>query len=355
MAISYLYEGARRANARTRALVSHYGFDPVEASRVYFLCAVARCIGLLTSRDRADFERGERLIQVNALVLDNLFPNDPLITGELSSARVDSGAAEAVNRFLQRRQGDGAHRSRIGAEVPPGKLWRSLENRPALRPGWGSVEPFALSSARIRETCQPPPAVGSPEHLADLERVRATSGDIDHEGLAIALRWACSVGSEAPAGQWQTLLESELGKTGDYEDALFVLSVAEIAMFNAGIACWKTKFDYWYPRPSNMDAKIDLHIHLPNFPSFTSGHSSFSWSAVTAVCHYRPELRDDLSALAAEASWSRVLAGVHYPFDCDAGMSTGQTVGEATAARLPNLQCIVELATNPSTASSTRS
>ena len=56
------------------------------------------------------------------------------------------------------------------------------------------------------------------------------------------------------------------------------------AMADAAIGCWDAKYAYFNPRPSQLDPSIKTVIGLPNFPSFTSGHSTFSAAAAVAFC-----------------------------------------------------------------------
>lgn len=51
------------------------------------------------------------------------------------------------------------------------------------------------------------------------------------------------------------------------------------AMGDAAISCWDTKYYYFYPRPSQANPDIRSTFMTPNFPSYTSGHSTFSGAA----------------------------------------------------------------------------
>jgi hypothetical protein len=75
---------------------------------------------------------------------------------------------------------------------------------------------------------------------------------------------------------------------------------------------------------------------LPNFPAYTSGHSTFSWAAATILGHLFPESRDNLNNMAEEASISRVYGGIHYPIDCSAGKQSGIQIGNFAIARAVN-------------------
>jgi hypothetical protein len=63
---------------------------------------------------------------------------------------------------------------------------------------------------------------------------------------------------------------------GNELTAARVLAYMDMAVMNAGVACWHAKFAYWLLRPSRADPGISLAVGLPNFPAYTSGHSAFS-------------------------------------------------------------------------------
>ena len=67
---------------------------------------------------------------------------------------------------------------------------------------------------------------------------------------------------------------------------------------------------------------------MPNFPSYMSGHSSFSGAASTILGHIFPSNNAEFAGQAEEASLSRLYGGIHYKMDCDAGISTGNKIGK---------------------------
>ena len=68
-------------------------------------------------------------------------------------------------------------------------------------------------------------------------------------------------------------------------------------------------------------------LSLPNFPSYTSGHSSFSAAAATVLGHIFPADKARADAWAEEAALSRIYAGIHYRFDSEVGITQGRAVG----------------------------
>ena len=105
------------------------------------------------------------------------------------------------------------------------------------------------------------------------------------------------------------------------------MALLNIALMDAAIACWDTKFFYFNPRPSQVDSRIKTVTGLPNFPSYTSGHSTFSGAAATVLGHLIPAKAAEFTAMAKEASLSRLYGGIHYRSDCEQGLICGQRVG----------------------------
>jgi hypothetical protein len=105
------------------------------------------------------------------------------------------------------------------------------------------------------------------------------------------------------------------------------------ATMDAGICCWKAKYDYWYLRPIQADPTIKTAFPTPNFPSYTSGHSDFSAAAGGVLSYIFPKENSELQAKDQQASMSRLYAGIHYRFDCDQGVKVGSAVAQHAIQR----------------------
>jgi membrane-associated phospholipid phosphatase len=104
-------------------------------------------------------------------------------------------------------------------------------------------------------------------------------------------------------------------------------------MMDAAISCWYTKTYYYFPRPSQADPSIKTLTGVPNFPAFSSGHSTFSAAAATVLGYLFPSDAAKFSAMASEASMSRLMGGIHYRMDCEFGLKYGKLVGDKAVAR----------------------
>ncbi|HEY5906792.1 MAG TPA: phosphatase PAP2 family protein, partial [Vicinamibacteria bacterium] len=107
-------------------------------------------------------------------------------------------------------------------------------------------------------------------------------------------------------------------------------ALLNMSMHDAGVACWETKFFYFNPRPSQLDPSIKTPMGVPNFPSYTSGHSTFSASAAAVLSYLFPTGATEFEAMASEAAISRLYGGIHYRSDIEIGNAHGQRIGGYT-------------------------
>ncbi|HEY0612458.1 MAG TPA: phosphatase PAP2 family protein [Chitinophaga sp.] len=208
--------------------------------------------------------------------------------------------------------------------------WKSMETpaRPPLLPFYGNVKMWMLT-AEQRDSLRPspPPTIGSPVFNTALEELRGYTAHPTAEQQRIATYWADGTGTYTPAGRWNEIACGFISqrKLSKLKTAR-ALSLLNIALCDAGICSWDAAFYYSYPRPSQIDANIKINS-LPNFPSYTSSHSTFSGAAATVLGYLFPQEAERFNAMAAEASLSRIYAGMHYRFDCEAGLQCGKNIG----------------------------
>jgi membrane-associated phospholipid phosphatase len=112
-----------------------------------------------------------------------------------------------------------------------------------------------------------------------------------------------------------------------------VLAALNIALADAGIACWDAKYAYWYIRPPQLDPELKPLFPPPNHPSYPAAHGCLSTAAATVLAGAFPRDRDRMLALGKEAAEARVWAGIHYRFDIDAGQELGRKVGQRALER----------------------
>ncbi|MGH8570138.1 MAG: vanadium-dependent haloperoxidase, partial [Gammaproteobacteria bacterium] len=325
-------------NRTARNLVSRYQEVPPRAARGYALLSVAQLKVLSALRDRrpGEVSRLERsaIAGASSTVLAALFPAaadamDKQVRSQLPTldAIGEGNAGEATRAYnLGREVGqrvmsyaatDGADRVWDGA-IPIGDgYWRSsvVPPVPPMLPLWGQVRPWFL---RAGEELRPqaPPVFGSAEFLHALADVRRISDTRTDEQLRVARFWADGPGTATPPGHWNEIAATLIAEHPLTEfRAAWILALLNMVLMDASISCWDAKYAFWLLRPSQADPRITTPVGLPNFPSYTSGHATFSGAAAEILGGLFPAQRHSLTAMAEEAARSRLYAGIHYRFD----------------------------------------
>jgi hypothetical protein len=210
--------------------------------------------------------------------------------------------------------------------------WKSLETpaRPPMLPFFGGVKTWLFDAANLVSIRPSAPfKVGTAEFQQQLEEVKREASGNDREKLRIAHYWADGTGTYTPPGHWNSIAFDRIyaAKYSEVRTAR-AFALLNMAMMDAAIACWDAKTHYYFPRPSQIDHSIKTLTGVPNFPAYTSGHSTFSWSAATILGHIFPEAKSELERMANEASLSRLYGGIHYRMDCEAGATCGKIIGQ---------------------------
>ncbi len=213
--------------------------------------------------------------------------------------------------------------------------WVSQETplRPPMLPNYGAVQTWNFDKATLAQIRPPIPyIVGSAEWQKDFDELDKINKSQTREQARIANYWADGAGSYTPPGHWH-----RAGANAAHEARFSEVRIARTlallgtAEMDAGIACWETKFYYYTPRPQQFGLKTS--VGLPNFPSYTSGHSTFSAAAATVLGYIFPDQADKFNAQAQEASVSRIYGLIHYRVDCEMGLKHGKVIGDYAIAR----------------------
>ncbi len=217
------------------------------------------------------------------------------------------------------------------------QLWTSLDlpARPPMLPFYGRVKTWNFDEAtKIAIRPAAPPVVTSDEFKKNMDELHGYVDSRTRDQFRIAAYWADGVGTYTPPGHWNKRAADLIyeSKFNEIRSAR-AMALMNTAIADAGVSCWDIKFYYLLPRPTEMDSKITTCTGIPNFPSFPSGHSTFSGAAADVLTYLFPAHADDLQALAQEASNSRVYGCIHYRFDCSVGLEVGKKVGDFAVTR----------------------
>ncbi len=300
--------------------------------------------------------------QASYVILLAMFPGEgPFLTEKLAEAKnarlwagmnvgsdVSAGAslgAAVAAKVMARAKADGmsasndqsivpnliAHSKSLGFVNP----WASQEipARPPMLPNYGAVKTWNFDRATM-ESIRPaiPYLEGSSEFKKDLAELEEINKNQTRNQAAIANYWADGPGSYTPPGHWHRYA-CAAGVEAKYSEVRMARMLAYVgtALMDAGIACWDTKYFYYSPRPQQFGLKTS--VGLPNFPSYTSGHSTFSYAAATVLGSFFPSKVNLFNGYAQEASDSRVYGLIHFRVDCSMGGTHGKVIGDYAVKR----------------------
>ncbi|HEX2780082.1 MAG TPA: vanadium-dependent haloperoxidase [Gemmatimonadaceae bacterium] len=340
-------------------VATHPAFSPIIAGRLYALYSVGQ-YGAVVAADEAQASGGGgralyearrgAIAGASAAILAAFFPDAATM---LDDQLASDGAAGpggthphftrgvAIGREMAARISDRAAHDGFSLR------WNGLQPPDPLGGGWvgngaapagfqyPAMRPWYLTS-QDQFRPPPPPARGSADFLADLGAVRvATTGRTPADSL-MANFWNFTNGTITPLGYWDERAAEYVAAAGlDEREAAHVFALVNSTAADATIGCWEAKYHYMLIRPSRADATIRLvggvpgfPYNLPNHPSYPSGHSCVSASAARVIEHFFPASTATLEAMVAEAGRSRVVGGIHYPFDISAGQALGRAVAD---------------------------
>jgi hypothetical protein len=324
---------------------------------------------------------------------------------KLDGILLGSKAAAAI---LRQRMKDGSQLAepRVGVDFfpsnQPGK-WRQdpISHHPlALGAYWGQVKPFVMKSAP-QFRAPTPPAIDSPEYAAAFEEAKSLGGD----GLATATMrtaeeteigtyWAYDGTPSlcAPPRLYNQVtmdIADQMGTASNPIELARLLALTNVAMADACIAIWESKYFYQYWRPVTAIREAEAgtgptgagdnnpattgdpnftplgapasNLNGPNFtppfPSYPSGHGGFGgalfetlrkfyrtdriaftfvsdeFNGVThdntgTVRPLMPRSFSSLSQAEEENGQSRIYLGIHWSFDKTEAIAQGRRVAD---------------------------
>lgn len=340
------------------------------------------------------------------LIFDTVLIDD--LNAIKASIAKDAGIAlgrRAAQNIIDIRRNDGSELSepyvepiyQISQDV--GK-WRKdplNPDQPILGSTWGNVRPFTLTSSTQFRASQPP-ALNSPEYTKAYNEAKQLGGDgvitptsrtLDQSVSGIFWAYDGTPSLCAPTRLYnQIALQLGLAKGLDMPDLARLLAIANVAMMDAGISSWESKYFYSFWRPvtgiresdagtgpsglgdENSATQGDINFtprgapasnlagkdFTPPFPAYPSGHATFGgalfevmrqffgtdkipftfvsdeFNGITTDSHgnIRPLLPrsfNTLSEAEEENGQSRIYLGIHWSFDKTSGVTMGNQIG----------------------------
>jgi hypothetical protein len=306
---------------------------------------------------------------------------------------------KAAKAIIQKRKNDGSElpEPRIGVDffpsTDPGK-WQPdpiSGLKVALGGNWSKVKPFVMTSAD-QFRAPKPPGLTDNAYTKAYEDVKLIGGDPAHSTgtnrteseTFVAKFWSYD---GTPSLCAPPRLYNQIARTVALKQKMLDIveisrffALINVAMADAGISAWESKYTYQYWRPvtgiragdtdGNPSTFRDANwyplgaqatnTHGPNFtppfPAYPSGHATFGgalfeimrkfWPDNTQFTfvsdeyngknrdvngHVRPRspvVFKSFSEAEFDNAKSRIFMGVHWQFDADAGIQQGNQVGD---------------------------
>jgi acid phosphatase (class A) len=186
---------------------------------------------------------------------------------------------------------------------------------PLASPDRGTAR-AAASSIHLTQLLPDPYPTGSAEARAELEQMLAIQAERTPARVALAradadasvFRFADALGSPA------AFVPERLPRVA----ALF----AEV-LNDEGVVVGEAKDRFDRSRPCRVEPRLTPVLACPPNASYPSGHAAFGFAAALVLADMLPEKRAAILERARVFAQSRVVAGVHYPSDIEAGRVAG--------------------------------
>src|SRR5438105_8496314 len=145
-----------------------------------------------------------------------------------------------------------------------------------IEPNAGNWRTWVISSGRDYRV---PPPPGPNETQAELRAL----ADLISDNGAQAQQQIAFWDAGSPAYRWIDLLNARTlaGVTTTTNGRTGVYTYVALAMHDATIATWESKYAYNRQRPSERDYKLPTALPVPNSPSYPSEHAENSYLSVT--------------------------------------------------------------------------
>lgn len=231
---------------------------------------------------------------------------------------------------------------------------------------WGNARTFAIDESD--KICRPPlqysASPTSELYAQALEVYAQNTPTLSYEAEWVGEFWSDDLVNLtfSPGPRWLAIGDQALkAEESNLEIAIFMTAKMGLALNDASVACWKSKYHYNVERPQTyINRLIDpnwkpaLNNPLtgdegmtPSFPAYPSGHSTMGGAgaevlgnifgyayAMTDRCHENrtefegtPRSFGSFYEMAQENAWSRVPLGVHFRMDSEEGVRLGTVIG----------------------------
>ena len=194
-------------------------------------------------------------------------------------------------------------------------LMIALQLQAQVEPNAGNWSTWFISSGKDYRLKQPK------SYKEEIAQVLESQKNLDATGKAQMFYWNAG----APGYRWQEMI-TKLWQMDTGYNGVLANMLLNVAIYDATIAAWETKYAYKRPRPFAADNRIQALIIKPESPSYPCENSVAAGVAATIIGHFFPALKDSVLGLAKEVMSSRISAGVAFPSDTRDGFELGKRI-----------------------------
>lgn len=191
-----------------------------------------------------------------------------------------------------------------------------------VEPNAGNWKTWAIPSGKEFRAPAPPNADSTRNELAWLKTAVAEQNP---SVVASMNYWSAG----APSYRWMQLITDRINAgqpvTG-YSHRVY--AYVAMAMYDATVATWESKYAYNRPRPNQLDPTLKTRLPTPQSPSYPSEHAATAAAAAAVLSYLVPGEAASFQALADEAGKAQLYAGTEFPSDYFAGQELGRRVAE---------------------------
>jgi hypothetical protein len=155
--------------------------------------------------------------------------------------------------------------------------------------------------------------------------------NLDSAALQQIVFWSAG----APSYRWAEMM-SKLWVVDTSYYAVLANMLLNVAIYDATVAAWDTKYAYNRARPFAADKRIKLLTGNPNSPSYPCEHSVAAGVAVAIFSKFYPALADSVKRMAQRCMDARITSGAAFPSDTRAGFELGKKIAEEEIERTKN-------------------
>jgi membrane-associated phospholipid phosphatase len=215
----------------------------------------------------------------------------------------------------------------LGGTHLPGKVSAAPPQADQVEPEAGTWQTWVLESGSQLRLAAPPDKKATKE---EIEALKALMDSRDETALNQIAFW-----NTGPAAyRWNEMAVNEALKNNMGSPvAARVLTLLNVAMYDAAVAAWDSKYAHDRLRPSEVDQSLQTIIPNPNSPSYPAEHAVVAGAASEVLAYLFPDSVVTFRDKAEEAGQAFVMAGVQYPSDVDAGFELGRQVAALVIER----------------------